>query len=206
MKLKLLLLLGASALQTSYAFVESGRNITTVASKEFVNPILSTDVITNDANLMAPKPIPVPSEVQSQVNELEVSLGAASGSTQMDVKSGKVESLTLSTPLLPAKALHNRLLWSVSSDTDTAHTSPSTTKEWEAFATQAVMGWMMDHAAELQIDVDNELFAPNSNSVRAAIHGNCDMIQLSIPRMGIPVVGARLMVPYGHHQTWVSWI
>ena len=96
MKLKLLLLLlGASALQTSYTFMESGRNITIVASKEFVNPILSKDVINNDANFMEPSPIPVPSEVQSQVNELEVSLGAASGSTQMDVKSGKVESLTL---------------------------------------------------------------------------------------------------------------
>ena len=41
----------------------------------------------------------------------------------------------------------------------------------------------MDHAAELQIDVDNDLFAPDSNSVRAAVHGNCDMIQLSIPRI-----------------------
>eukprot|EP00956_Cyclotella_meneghiniana_P007097 scaffold9650_cov50-Cyclotella_meneghiniana.AAC.2 len=54
-------------------------------------------------------------------------VGTASGSTQMDVN--------------------------VSSDTDTAHTSPSTTKEWDAFATQAVMGWMMDHAIELQIDM-----------------------------------------------------
>ena len=193
MKLKLLLLLGASALQTSHAFMESGRNITIVASKEFVNPILSKDVITNDANLMAPKPIPVPSDIQSQVDTLEISLGAASGSTQVDVKSGKVELLTLSTPILPGKGLHNRLLWTISSDTGTAHTSPTTTKEWEAFATKAVMEWMMDHASELQIDVDNELFAPNS--VRTAVHGDGDMIQLSIPRIykGIPVVGARAM-------------
>ena len=185
-------LLSYTALQTktAKAFLEINRN-GTVASKEFVSPILSKDVITDESNFKEPTPVKIPGNYLHWIDELESNLGASG--TQIDVKSGKVESLTLSQPIMPGNGVENRLLWSVSSDIDSMHASPSTAEEWEEMAIHAVKSWMTEHADDLGINVDSELFAPGS--VRSAVHGNGDMIQLHIPRIfkGIPVIGARAM-------------
>ena len=185
-----LLLLWSSVLQTANGFIEVSRN-GTVAAKSFVNAHVSKGVIVDSSNMIEPTPIKVPSEFQHMIDELETNLGASG--TQIDVKSGKVESLTLSQPILPGNGADNRLLWSVSSDIDTMHAAPSTVEEWEKMAIHAVKSWMAEHADDLDINVDSELFAPGS--VRSAVHGNGDMIQLHIPRIfkGVPVIGARAM-------------
>jgi hypothetical protein len=65
--------------------------------------------------------------------------------------------------------------------------------EWEIVAIQGVQNWMRDHASELDINVDTELFL--DDTVRTAVHDNGDTIQLHIPPVfiGVPVVGARAM-------------
>lgn len=188
MKITLLLLI--IALHAANAFIEVSRN-GTVAAKSFVNANISKGVITDASNFIEPTSIKVPSEFQNQIDELEAHLGASG--TQIDVKSGKVESLTLSQPILPGRGVQNRLLWSVDSDVDTMHSSPTTAEEWEEIAIKAVKSWMVSHASDLKIDVESELFT--IGSVRSAVHANGDMIQLHIPRVfhGIPVVGARAM-------------
>jgi Zn-dependent metalloprotease len=82
------------------------------------------------------------------------------------------------------------LLWSISSDEDTAHVAPATSDEWEELAIQAFRYWLSDHASDLNVNVE-ELFA--LGSVRTAVHEDGDMIQLSIPRIfrGVPVLGSR---------------
>lgn len=183
------LLLCTAALQSAYALIDIPRN-GTVAEKAFVSPILSKDVITDASNFNTDS-VQIPIEVQDKISDLENSLGAEG--TKVDTKSGRVESLTLSHPLLPGRGVANRLLWTVSTDVDSLHSYPSTPVEWEELAISAVKTWMEDRAAELEINVSTELFA--AGSVRAAVHGDGDMIQLSIPRIyqGIPIVGARAM-------------
>jgi hypothetical protein len=184
------LLLCTSAFQLARALIDIERN-GTVAEKAFVNPVLSKDVITDASNFNTDDSAVIPAKIQGMIKELEASLGAED--TKIDAKSGRVESLTLSQPILPGIGADNRLLWTVTSEADSLHIHPASVEEWEELAIQAVKNWMEDHASELQINVSAELFAPGS--VRTAVHGDGDMIQLSIPRIykSIPVVGARAM-------------
>lgn len=183
------LLLCTSALQSVQALIDIERN-GTVAEHAFVNPILSKGVITGVSNFNTDS-VELPAEFQGVINELDASLGAVG--TKIDTKSGRVESLTLSQPILPGIGVDNRLLWTVASEADSLHSYPASVEEWEELAIQGVKNWMEDHASELQINVSTELFA--AGSVRTAVHGDGDMIQLSIPRIynSIPVVGARAM-------------
>ena len=165
----------------------------TVAEKSFVHPDLSKDVTPDALNLYDPHDYEIPFSFQERVNALESRLGMHSNSTQVDLRSGRVESLTLAYPILPGNGFNNGLLWSVSPEEDTTHTSPMLSEEWEELAIQAVKNWMLDHASDLGINVETELFT--KGSVRTAVHGDGDMIQLHMPRIfkGVRVLGSRAM-------------
>ena len=164
----------------------------TVAEKSFVHPDLSKDVRPDALNVFDPQQYEIPHSFLAKVNALEDRLGIHPNSTQIDLSSGRVESFTLAYPILPGSGFGNRLLWSVSSsDEDTSHRSTLTSHEWEELAIQAVKSWMMDYASDLNVNVDTELFA--NASVRTAVHGDGDTIQLHIPRIfkGVRVLGSR---------------
>ena len=192
MRLNLLVLCALQAFQV-HSFVDINRN-GTVAENSFVDPDLSKDIqISEDFNLIEEQQVEIPDDFITQLNEFEVKLDLVPNSTQIDLKSGRVESLTLAQPILPGNGVRNRLLWSVTAGEDTTHGSPVTSEEWEQLAIQAVKNWMVDHASDLDVNVDTELFV--EGTVRTGIQEDGDMIQLHIPRIfkGIPVVGARAM-------------
>lgn len=174
------------------AFIEPSDS-GTVAEKSFVHPDLSKDITPDALNLFDPHDYEIPHSFQERVNALESRLGMQSNSTQIDSRSGRVESLTLAYPILPGNGFRNGLLWSVSSEEDSTHDSSMSSEEWEELAIQAVKNWMMDHASDLNVNVETELFT--KGSVRAAVHGDGDMIQLHIPRIfkGVRVLGSRAM-------------
>eukprot|EP00804_Cyclotella_cryptica_P000077 CCRYP_013734-RC/>CCRYP_013734-RC protein AED:0.05 eAED:0.05 QI:386/1/1/1/0.62/0.55/9/209/1800 len=192
MRLILLVLCAIQAFRV-HALVDIDRN-GTVAENAFVDPDLSKDIpISEGVNLIDEEPVKVPEGFIGKLNELEAKLDLLPNSTQIDLKAGRVESITLAQPILPGSGVRNRLLWSVATGEDTTHGSPVTSEEWEEIAIQAVKNWMVDHASDLDVNVDTELFA--EGTVRTGIHADGDMIQLHIPRIfkGIPVVGARAM-------------
>ena len=182
----------------THALIEPTNLSGTVAEKSFVDPDISKDVVSGTINLFDPQDMDIPPGFLDEVvNELEAKLGAGPHTTQIDFRSGRVESLTLAKPILPGNGLDNRLLWSISSEEDTSHAAPVTPEEWENLAVQAVKNWLSDHASDLNVNVD-ELFA--LGSVRTAVHGDGEMIQLSIPRVfrGLPVLGSRAMATIKH--------
>ena len=176
-----------------HALIEPTNLSGTVAEKSFVDPDISKDVSSGSVNFFDPKDVNVPPGfIDEMGKDLEAKLGADPGTTQIDLRSGRIASLTLTKPILPGNGHQNTLLWTISSDEDTEHTAPTSTAEWEELVIQAVKDWMSYHASDLDIDVD-ELFA--LGSVRTAVHEEGEMIQLSIPRVfnGVPVLGSRAM-------------
>jgi hypothetical protein len=191
MKLSLPLLL--ATLQRTAAIIDPTILNGTVAENSFVDPNLAKEL--DSGAFIEQDPIEVPSETIAQVNELEESVGAQANSTQIDVKSGRVESLTLSDPILPGNGVNNGLLLTVDSGEagETSHNLELSNDQWTQFAIAAVKDWMVSHASELDINVETEMFA--EGTVRTAVHGDGDMIQMHIPRIfkGVPVQGARAM-------------
>eukprot|EP00804_Cyclotella_cryptica_P017327 CCRYP_018997-RA/>CCRYP_018997-RA protein AED:0.04 eAED:0.04 QI:373/1/1/1/0.62/0.44/9/2479/759 len=212
--MNLRLLLGSPLLlSTTNGLIETPPENDSLASFAFVHPHLHptvTDGETPDGypsftpqtqNLLGPDILPT--AFQDSLTEFEDSLNLVPGTTQIDYLSGRIECLTLSVPILPGGGDGNRLLWRVSTgaedelrDRSSAQertlTSPSNADEWAELATSALQGWMSAHASLLEIDTD-ELFEPET--VRTAVHGNGDTIQLHIPRTykGITVSGSRAM-------------
>ena len=103
MKLSLPLLL--ATLQRTAAIIDPTILNGTVAENSFVDPNLAKEL--DSGAFIEQDPIEVPSETIAQVNELEESVGAQANSTQIDVKSGRVESLILSDPILPGNGVNN---------------------------------------------------------------------------------------------------
>jgi len=147
----------------------------------------------------------IPDDAKAKLSRLEERLGGVNpGNTHLDARSGRVASIELRQPLLPGSGDGNTLLWSVGFvGDDTGVRSSLTDEEWSNLGVQAVKDWLIYHSEDLNIDATNELFsgrtslfdssdAPSQN-VRTGIHGDGDMIQISISRMykGIPVVGSR---------------
>jgi len=147
----------------------------------------------------------IPDDAKAKLSRLEERLGGVKpGNTHLDARSGRVASIELRQPLLPGSGDGNTLLWSVGFvGDDTGVRSSLTDEEWSNLGVQAVKDWLIYHSEDLNIDATNELFsgrtslfdssdAPSQN-VRTGIHGDGDMIQISISRMykGIPVVGSR---------------
>ena len=189
----IILLLYVLKLLQVHALIEHTNLNGTVAEKSFVDPDISKDVATGAVNFFDPQNVDAPPGFfDKEVKDLESRLGAEPDTIQIDLKSGRVESLTLAKPILPGDGQQNTLLWTISSDEVTEHNGPISSGEWEELAIQAVQNWMSLHESDLDIDVD-ELFA--LGSVRTAVHGDGEMIQLSIPRMfrGVPVLGSRVM-------------
>ncbi|KAL7535943.1 hypothetical protein ACHAXR_010292, partial [Thalassiosira sp. AJA248-18] len=130
-------------------------------------------------------------------------LGLSSPShAKIDVSSGRVASLLLSTPLLPSSNEGNGLLWRVDTQTEEEQEQeevqdvhniimldevPSSnnnnmnndsnnlisTRQWEQFATSAIQGWIVNHERDLGIDV-SELFDSFDN----ANNGNNDDVHM----------------------------
>ena len=175
------------------AFIEPTNLNRTLAGKAFVDPGISKDVVSGAINIFRPQDVDVPPGFfDNAVTDLAAKLGVEPDTIQFDLKSGRVESLTLAEPILPGNGKQNTLLWTISSDRDTDHNGPPSSEEWEELAIQAVKNWISHYASDLYVDID-EVFAPGS--VRVAVHGDGEMIQLSIPRFfrGVPVLGSRIM-------------
>lgn len=223
MKLSTSSLLTFTLLPSSFlhAFLEP-EEATLVASKSFVSPLVSmqTGVVNEQevnfdgVNFIVFDPDEqqqqqllgddnaLPASFASTLSSLEDVLAARD--TIVDYKSGKVQLLTLSTPLFPGGGFENGLLWSVDSagstsdtislfddtaDANTETLSPKTISEYTTLAITSITNWLHDHATTLQIDT-SEL-----GPVRSAVHSDGDMIQLSINRFynNIPVLGSRIM-------------
>eukprot|EP00956_Cyclotella_meneghiniana_P027366 scaffold61142_cov57-Cyclotella_meneghiniana.AAC.3 len=205
MRFILLFTIVLQILHTNTALIERAHrnNGTTVASQSYVHPDLSKYATPDDAlDIFEPDQYAIPHDFQEKVNAFEGKLGMIQqhyypdSTTRIDVIYGRVESITLAYPILPGNGFGNRLLWSVSSssaDEEHEHAAALSSYEWEELAIQAVKNWMMQYAFDLDIHVENELFA--KGSVRVAVHADGDMIQLSIPRLfkGIQVLGSRAM-------------
>eukprot|EP00956_Cyclotella_meneghiniana_P035718 scaffold117573_cov36-Cyclotella_meneghiniana.AAC.1 len=204
MRFILLFTIVLQILHTNTALIERTHqnNGTTVASKSYVHPDLSKDYATSDAlDIFDPDEYAIiPHDFQEKVNAFEGKLGIIqqhdypNSTTRIDVRFGRVESITLAYPILPGNGFGNRLLWSVSSSSaEDKHDAALSSYEWEELAIQAVKNWMMEYASDLDIHVETELFV--KGSVRVAVHADGDMIQLSIPRLfkGIQVLGSRAM-------------
>jgi hypothetical protein len=196
MQLGLVLALIAVIALPAQALIEPSKRNGTVAAKAFVDPDLSRDVASDEVNFLDPAEYTIPSGFYQTMNELEARLGvdANSISTHVDLRSGRVDLLTVAVPILPGDGIGNRLLWSVKEKDSTVHSSPVNVEEWQNLAVQGVKNWMLEYASLLDVNVDDELFA-TSDSVRTTVHGDGDMIQLHIPRTfkGIPVEGSRAM-------------
>jgi hypothetical protein len=169
-------------LQTSFAFIDPIDRNGTVAEKSFVNVDLTSDD-TSIVNFVDSQSTDIPVSFIQHVNRLETKLNIVPNSTQINVRSGRIESLTLSYPILPGDGYKNHLLRTVSADGASAS---------HLNAVEAVHRWMIEYASDLNIN-DRELF--HMGSVRTAVHDDGDMIQLHIPRFfkGVPVVGSRAM-------------
>jgi hypothetical protein len=209
MKLSTSYLLSTILLPSSFlhAFLEP-EEATVVASKSFVSPVVSfqTGVVNEQVNvdgvnfvvfdqdeqqqLVGDDKI-VPFAFASALTSLESTLGARD--TIVDYKSGKIQLLTLSTPLFPGGGFENGLLWNVDSTNSIAEVdeteSPATISEYTSLAITSIKNWLNDHATTLQIRT-SEL-----GSIRTAVHSEGDMIQLSMDRLynNIPVLGSRIM-------------
>lgn len=151
----------------------------------------------------------LPPATKSRLARLEKKLQLKPNATPIDNRSGRVEVITLSEPILPGDGVGNRFLWGVgtvpddvagdsrggSHDEHHRGFAPTTNEEWSSLAITALQHWMTDHAADLDVDV-TELFSDdNTPNIRTGVHGDGDMIQLHIPRLykGVKVVGSRLM-------------
>ena len=196
MRSSLLLLYALKSSFPAHALIEPINLNGTVAEKSYIDPEISKDVAGGTINFFDPQTVHnvPPGFIDGIVQELESKLGVDPDTTQIDLRSGRVESLTLAKPVLPGNGEGNAFLWTVSSGEFSHHEDvPTSLEEWEQLAIQAVQNWMLHHALDLDINVDNELFA--LGSVRTAVHGDGEMIQLSIPRSfkGVSVLGSRAM-------------
>eukprot|EP00569_Conticribra_weissflogii_P003759 CAMPEP_0171330948 /NCGR_PEP_ID=MMETSP0878-20121228/2361_1 /TAXON_ID=67004 /ORGANISM="Thalassiosira weissflogii, Strain CCMP1336" /LENGTH=1637 /DNA_ID=CAMNT_0011831367 /DNA_START=195 /DNA_END=5108 /DNA_ORIENTATION=+ len=126
----------------------------------------------------------------TSIAETTNSGGGENGKVTVDARTGVLSTLTMSKPILPGNGIGNNLLWSVGSmqDSDDIHGQHH---DLEKISQAAVRNWFDENQSLLGINSKNELFSPGRT--RTAIHGNGDMIQMSIRRTfkGIPVVGSR---------------
>jgi hypothetical protein len=212
--MNLRLLLGSAALlPTTNSLIDTLPETGSLASFAYVHPYLHPTVIDGEIpdgfSFFTPPTHnqlvqdDLPTAFQDSLNHFEETLNLIPGTTQIDYQSGRIEYLTLSVPILPGGGDGNRLLWSVStgaedeledgkSSQERVLTSPSNAEEWTELAVSALHGWLSTHASLLEIDTD-ELFEPDT--VRTAVHGDGDTIQLHLPRTykGITVSGSRAM-------------
>lgn len=179
------------------ALVEDGiQKAGTVAAKEFVDPGLAAvdDTRFEHADTLPSLAGLANMDFMAVDNPFGPS-GSALGKGQVtiDSRSGVVASLNITKPILPGTGVGNALLWSVGAmpEADNIHGAPEEHRHWEKLAEEAVQNWMHENESFLGINSHDELFS--AGRTRLAVHGNGNMIQLSMERthLGIPVVGNR---------------
>ena len=178
-------------LRTSQAFIDPTSRNGTVAEFTFVDPDLIDNAILYPDSFIEPQDIDIPQDFTAQVGNLENALGLETNSAQINPKAGRISGLELAEPILPGAGVNNPLLWNVFEEGVEHVESSMTPEQWEQIAIEAVKNWMVDHALELDINVETEMFA--EGTVRTAVHGDGDMIQMHIPRVfkGVVVEGCR---------------
>ena len=169
----------------------------TVAANEFVDPSLgAVGETTFDETASLPALAGLSAMDIAGVDNPFGPSGTAlgdNGPVTVDSRSGVVSSINLAKPILPGNGAANSLLWSVGAlpEADNIHGAPEKHHDWEALAEQAVKNWMNENESFLGVNSHDELFSPGRT--RLAVHGDGDMIQLSIQRThhDIPVRGNR---------------
>ena len=113
----------------------------TVTVNEYIDPDLA-----NIANTAFRGRQELPDQAMARLDAIENNLGLQAGSSRVDVRSGRVASLSPGQPILPGKGLGNNLLWSVGTGggadagKGTAHGRPN----WSKLGLDAVKQWMIE--------------------------------------------------------------
>ena len=153
----------------------------TVTVNEYIDPDLA-----NIANTVFRGRQELPDQAMARLDAIENNLGLQAGSSRVDVRSGRVASLSPGQPILPGKGLGTG--GGADAGKSTAHGRPN----WSKLGLDAVKQLMIENKDYLDIDAIGELFV--DGTPRTAVHSDGEMIQFHLPRTfnGIPVMGARV--------------